>query len=82
MSYNYTVVQKGCQVKIVNDKVHKDMYRLEWPNKDVSVASENPEYKEGHFGFYNKTRAKELIRREGIENYDRGITYNHPLGRD
>jgi len=68
-------------MKLVEDKKHKGMFRVKWPNGDISVNTPNPEYKDGHFGFYNKTRAKEFLKREGIENYERGKTYEDPLGR-
>ncbi len=70
-------------MKLVKDKKHPDMYRVGWSNGDVSVASSDPKpfEKGGHYGFYNKTRAKEHLRREGIENYTVGITYNAPMAR-
>lgn len=68
-------------MKIIPDKKHPNMYRLEWPNGDISVSTPNPGHKEGHYGFYNLTMAKELSRRVGIENYTVGITYNDPLAR-
>jgi hypothetical protein len=54
-------------VKVVSDKKYPTMYRIRWANGDLSVD------------FYNKVRAKEMLYREGIENYERGVTYNHPL---
>jgi len=70
-------------MRIIEDKVHSNMYRLEWPNGDISVGTDNPKpwEKRGHYGFYNKTRATEFLKREGIENYDRRVTYEDPLGR-
>jgi hypothetical protein len=62
-------------VKIVPDKKYPDLYRIQWPNGDISVKTPNPEYKGGHWGFYNKTRAKEHLYRKGIENYTKGVTY-------
>lgn len=69
-------------MRIQIDTKYPELYRVVWPNGDISVNSKNPEYAVGHFGFYNKSRAKEFLKREGIENYERGVTYNHPLGRD
>ena len=70
-------------MKILKDKKHPGMYRVGWNDGDISVGSTDPKpfEKGGHYGFYNKTRAKEFLHREGIETYDRGITFESPLGR-
>ncbi len=68
-------------MNIIEDIKHKNMYRVQWPNGDVSVDSENPEAPGGHFGFYNKTRALELSKRNNIEDYIPGQTYNAPRAR-
>lgn len=70
-------------MKIIPDRKYPNMYRVQWPNGDISVGSDNPKPWEidGHYGFYNYTRAKEFLRREGIEEYDRGVTVRSPLGR-
>lgn len=57
------------------------MYRLQWPNGDISVNTPHPGHAGSHYGFYNRTRALELSKRIGIENYTPGITYNSPLAR-
>ena len=64
-------------MKIVPDLKYKNMYRIKWENGDISVGSENPKpwQKGGIYGFYNKTRAKELIKSENIENYTKGLIY-------
>lgn len=70
-------------IKIIPDNKYPDMYRVQWPNEDISIGTADPKpwELEGHYGFYNKTRAKEFLSREGIEEYARGVTYKHPLGR-
>jgi len=70
-------------MKIVKDNKHPEMYRLDWEDGTKSVPSQNPKpwAKGGHYGFYNKTRAKEHLRREGIENYIIGRTYDAPMAR-
>ena len=70
-------------MKIIKDKKYPDMYRLKWPNGDISVGTTDPKpwEKGGHYGFYNKTRANDLINREGIENYTLGQTYDAPRAR-
>jgi hypothetical protein len=68
-------------MKILKDTKYPNMYRVQWPDKTISVANEKPEQAEGHFGFYNKSRAKDHLRREGIENYTLGLTYDAPTAR-
>lgn len=68
-------------MKIVEDKKYPNMYRVQWPNGDISVNTPHPEKEDGHYGFYNKTRAKEFLKRKGINKYDRGYTHGDPLGR-
>lgn len=70
-------------MKIVEDKKHPDMYRLDWEDGTYSVPSQEPKpwEKGGHYGFYNKTRAKEHSRRLDIENYTVGVTYDAPMAR-
>lgn len=50
----------------------KYMYKLEWPDGDISVNSENPKpwEKGGHYGFYNKTRAADLLKRITIQKLE------------
>jgi hypothetical protein len=57
------------------------MFRIEWPNGDVSVNSKRPWAKNGVYGFYNKSRASELSKRENIENYTLHKNYNSPMAR-
>lgn len=63
-------------MKIVKDKQHTDMYRVQWPDGTISVNTPYPDREGGHYGFYNKARAKEFLKRKDIENYQLGITYN------
>ena len=67
-------------VKIIPYEKYAGMYQLQWENGDVSV-SHNAEREEGVFGFYSWTRANEIGKREGIDDYKGRITYGHPLGR-
>jgi len=70
-------------MKIIPHEKYKDMYRLQWPDGFVSTNSVNPKPWEpgGHYGFYNKTRALELCKRQGIEDYAPGVTYADPSSR-
>ncbi len=68
-------------MKIVKDKKHKNMYRVKWPDGTVSVSTPNPDKEGGHYGFYNKTRAKEFLKRGDIENYIEDVTYDAPMAR-
>ena len=68
-------------MRLIKDKKHSKMYRIQWPNGDISISTSNPDRKGGHFGFYNKTRAKEIMKREGIKNYILDQTYNAPSAR-
>jgi hypothetical protein len=68
-------------VKIVADKKYPNMYRVQWDDGTISVSTPNPDKKDGHYGFYNKSRAKEFLYREGIENYILDQTYNSPMAR-
>lgn len=70
-------------MRIVEDKKYKNMYRLDWEDGTRSVSSQDPKpwAKGGHYGIYNKTRAKDLMKREGIENYTLGVTYDAPMAR-
>ena len=70
-------------MKIVQDKKYPKLYRVQWPNGDISVGTKNPKpwEKGGHYGFYNKTRAKEFLARKRIENYRLDKTYNAPMAR-
>ena len=54
-------------IKIIPDNKYPDMYRLQWANGDISVGSVNPKpwEKGGHYGFYNKTVANDIL-----NNYD------------
>lgn len=63
-------------MKIVKDKKYPTMYRIKWDNGDISISTPNPDKEGGHYGFYNKSRAKDFLRREGIENYTLGVTYD------
>lgn len=56
-------------MKIIQDKKHKNMFRIQWPDKTVSTD------------FYNQTRAKEHLQRADIENLVVGRTYNSPMAR-
>lgn len=62
-------------MKITKDKKHLNLYRINWPNGDISVSTSNPDKKDGHYGFYNKTRAKEYIRLKEVKNLPFGLTY-------
>ncbi len=68
-------------MRIVEDKKYPDMYRIQWPNGDISVGTKDPKpwEKDGHYGFYNKTRAKEFLHRKNIENYKVDKTYKGPV---
>lgn len=77
----YITFERICQVKIIKDKKYPKMYRVQWPDKTISVNTPNPDKLDGHYGFYNKTRAKEFLHREGIENYTVGLTYDSPMAR-
>jgi hypothetical protein len=68
-------------MKIVPDKKYPNMYRIQWPNGDISISTPSPDKPGGHYGFYSKTRAKELLRREDIKNYTLDKTYNSPMAR-
>ena len=70
-------------MKVVKDKKYPNMYRIQWPNGDISVGTKDPKpwEKGGHYGFYNKTRAVEHSKRYGIENYILDVTYNAPAAR-
>ena len=68
-------------MKIIPDKKYPNMYRVEWPTGDVSISTPNPDKEGGHYGFYNKSRAKELLRRNEIENYALNKTYSSPMAR-
>lgn len=68
-------------MKIIRDRKHLNMYRVRWPNGDISISTDHPEMKGGHYGFYNKTRAKEFLHRKGVNNYILDQTYNAPMAR-
>lgn len=69
------------RLKIVKDKQHKGMWRIKWPDGTISVNTPNPDRPGGHYGFYNKTRAKELARRlEGV-NLTEGLSWNASVGQ-
>jgi hypothetical protein len=68
-------------IEIIPEEKYPGMYRLQWPNGDISVSTPHPEREGGHYGFYNDTRVEELSRRLGIENYTKGRTYNAPAAR-
>lgn len=68
-------------MKIILDKKYPEMYRVQWPDGTVSVSTPNPDKKGGHYGFYNKTRVNEFLKRPGIENYVLDQTYNSPMAR-
>ncbi len=56
-------------MKLKQHPEYKNMYYLQWPDGSLSTD------------FYNKTMAKEHLRRPDIENYTPGVTYNDPLAR-
>ena len=64
-------------MKIVADKTHENMYRVQWPNGDISVNSEDPKpwEKEGIYGFYNKERATELSKKREVKKLKRGDVF-------
>lgn len=68
-------------MKLVKHEKYPDMYYIEWPDGTRSIDTPKPDRKDGHYGFYSLTNAKEIMKREGIENYTPGITYGSPLGR-
>lgn len=69
-------------VKIIPHERYPDMYRLQWDNGDVSTRSEclPPTWEPDTYGFYNKTRATELSKKPGIENYKFHKVYKHSKG--
>lgn len=68
-------------MKLVQHEKYENMYYIEWPNGDRSIDTKHPDREGGHYGFYSLTNAKEILKRKGIEEYERGVTYNNPLGR-
>lgn len=68
-------------VELVEDKKHKNLYRLQWPDGSKSVNTPHPDQKDGHYGFYNIDRAKELLKLSNIEKLKVGRTYNSPWAR-
>jgi len=68
-------------MKIVKDKKHPGMYRIKWPDGTISVSNSNPEMKDGNYGFYNKIRAKEFLRRLDIEDHVLDQIYNSPVAQ-
>ncbi len=68
-------------MEIIKDSKYPEMFRLKWPNGDISINTPNPDKKGGHYGFYNKTRALELSKRNDIKNYTVGKTYDAPMAR-
>jgi hypothetical protein len=56
-------------MKLVKHEKYEDMYYIQWPNGDLSED------------FYNKTRASQLLKRDGILDYKRGVTYADPMSR-
>lgn len=68
-------------MKLVKHEKYDNMFYIEWPDGSRSIDTPYPDRVGGHYGFYNKTNAKEIMKREGIEDYDRGVTYGNPLGR-
>lgn len=54
-------------VRVIEDKKHKGMYRLEWEDGTMSIGTSDPKpwEKGGHYGFYNLTRANDILK-----NYD------------
>lgn len=68
-------------MKIIPHEKYPNMYRIQWPDKTISVKTPNPDREGGHYGFYNKTRVKEIFKREGIKDYVLGKTYTSPMAR-
>lgn len=58
-------------VRIIPDKKYPDMWRLEWENGDISVGTTDPKpwEKGGHYGFYNKSHATDIL-----NNYDQYLS--------
>jgi len=58
---------KSAPVRIIPDKKYPNMYRLQWENGDISIDTTDPKpwEKGGHYGFYNKTHATNIL-----NNYD------------
>lgn len=75
--YPEYVIEKYCrETELYRDpwKPKKDlyMYKLEWSDGDMSVNSENPKpwEKGGHYGYYNKTRALDLIKKVTVQKLE------------
>jgi len=67
-------------MKIVPDKKYPKMYRIQWPDGSLSSNSVSPKpwEKGGCYGFYNLSRAKEILKRQNIEDYVPGVIYRNP----
>ena len=65
------VISEEHPIKIVPDKRHPDMYRLQWKDGSKSVKYKDPNGPLedgdpiGSYGMYNLTRAKDILRRYG-----------------
>src|SRR5467141_1984704 len=66
------VISEEHPIKIVSDKRHPGMYRLQWKDGTKSVKYSDPEDQpmpDGNpvssYGMYNVTRAKDILRRYG-----------------
>ena len=69
------------KIRVVKDRTHPGMFRLKWSDGTISVNTPHPDRKNGHYGFYNKTRAKELARRlVGVE-LPVGVSWNASVGQ-
>lgn len=68
-------------IKLIKDKKYPNMYRLQWPDGTISISTPHPDRKGGHYGFYSKTRAKELIVMFSEKKMTIGRSYMHPLAR-
>jgi hypothetical protein len=68
-------------MKLVRDKKYPELYKLQWPNGDISISTPHPDRKGGHYGFYNKTRAKEHMLREDILDLPQNVSVAHPRAR-
>lgn len=68
-------------MKLIKDKKHTNLYRIKWADGTVSVNTSHPDGMDGHYGFYNKTWAKEHIRRLEDREVILDRTYNSPMAR-
>jgi hypothetical protein len=66
------VISEEPPIKIVADKKHPNMYRLQWKDGSLSVKYSDPNDQPmpdnnpvSSYGMYNLTRAKDILRRYG-----------------